>query len=206
MAVTPVTQKDATVVTVTEQLKELTPEERATAAAEALAAEGAAVTARAVRDLSGVRMSLAADAARAWNEQQSKDEAVPEAPAAVQARFTALWREAVTVARGEFAEARSGWQAKIAKAKEDSDAMAEDLGKVEDEREKALKKAADAEKEVTAQRSRADKAEGRAETLAAERDRLIGERDNLLAEVAQLQGRLRSQDGDQDRSRRPAEG
>jgi chromosome segregation ATPase len=142
-------------------------------------------------------MAIASDAARTWNEQQSKDLAVPDAPAAVQARFTALWREAVTVARGEFAEARAGWEAKIAKAKEDSDAMAEDLGKVEDEREKALKKAADAEKEVTAQRSRADKAEGRAETLEGERDRLIKERDNLLAEVAQLRDQLRSRGGDQ---------
>lgn len=199
MAVTPVTGNGDTVVTMSEPVKEQTPEERATAAAEALAAEGIPVTARSVRDRSGVRMALAADAARAWNEQQSKDEAVPEAPEAVQARFRALWREAVIVARGEFAEARTGWEAKIAKAKEDSDAMAEDLGKVEDEREKALRKAADAEKEVTAQRSRADKAEGRAETLAGERDRLIRERDNLLAEVAQLRDQLRSQDGDQDK-------
>lgn len=196
MAVTRVTGNSATIVTVTETPKEQTPEERAAAAAEALAAEGTPVTARSVRDRSGVRMALATEAARAWNEQQSKDEAVPDAPAAVQARFTAVWREAVTLARAEFAEARAGWQAKIAKAKEDSDAMAQDLGKVEDERDKALKKAADAEKEVTAQRSRADKAEGRAETLAGERDRLVGERDGLLSTVAQLRDQLRSQDND----------
>lgn len=134
---------------------------------------------------------------RAWNVQQSKDEDVPEAPAAVQARFVALWREAVTVARAEFAEARAGWEAKTAKAKEDSDAMAEDLGKVEDERGKALTKAPDAEKEVAAQRSRADKAEGKAETIADERDRLVGERDGLLTTVGQLRDQLRSQDRDQ---------
>lgn len=177
---------------------EQSPEERAAAAAESLAAEGIAVTARSVRDRSGVRMALASDAARAWNEQQSQDGTVPEAPPAVQARFSALWREAVTVARAEFAEARAGWEAKIAKAKEDSDAMSEDLGKVEDERDKALKKASDAEKEVTAQRSRADKAEGKAETIAGERDRLIGERDGLLATVAQLRDQLRSQGSGQD--------
>lgn len=199
MAVTGVTGNGVTIVTVSDSLKEQTPEYRATAAAEALAAEGIPVTARSVRDRSGVRMALAADAARAWNEQQSNEQAVPDAPEAVQARFMALWREAVTVARGEFAEARAGWEAKIAKAKEDCDAMAEDLGKVEDERDKALKKAADAEKEVTAQRSRADKAEGREETLAAERDRLIGERDTLLAEVAQLRDELRRQDSGQDK-------
>lgn len=199
MVVTAVTGNSATLVTVTDPNKEQTPEERAAAAAEALAAEGITVTARSVRDRSGVRMAIASDAARAWNEQQSKDEDVPEAPAAVQARFAALWREAVTVARAEFAEARAGWEAKIAKAKEDSDAMAEDLGKVEDERDKALKKASDVEKEVTAQRSRADKAEGRAETLAGERDRLVRERDNLGAEVAQLRDQARSQGADQDK-------
>lgn len=177
-------------------MKEQTPEERAVAAAESLAAEGLTVTARSVRDRSGVRMAIASEAARAWNEQQSKDDDVPEAPAAVQARFAALWREAVTVARAEFAEARAGWEAKIAKAKEDADAMAEDLGKVEDERDKALKAASDAEQEVTTQRSRADKAEGRAETLEGERDRLIGERDGLLTTVAQLRDQLRSQDKD----------
>lgn len=161
-------------------VKEQTPEERATAAAEALAAEGLTITARSVRDRSDVRMAVASDAAHEWNEQESKDEDVPEAPAAVQARFAALWREAVTVARAEFAEARAGRETRIAKAIEDSDAMAEDLGKVEDERDKALRKASDAEKEVTAQRSRADKAEGKAETIAGERDQLIGERDGLL--------------------------
>ncbi|ACL42176.1 conserved hypothetical protein (plasmid) [Pseudarthrobacter chlorophenolicus A6] len=196
MLVTPVTGNGITLVSVSNPVKEQTPEERAVAAAESLAAEGLTVTARSVRDRSGVRMAIASEAARAWNEQQSKDDDVPEAPAAVQARFAALWREAVTVARAEFAEARAGWEAKIAKAKEDADAMAEDLGKVEDERDKALKAASDAEQEVTTQRSRADKAEGRAETLEGERDRLIGERDGLLTTVAQLRDQLRSQDKD----------
>lgn len=198
MSVTLVTGNGVTLVTMSDQTNEPTPEERAAAAAETLSAEGATVTARSVRERSGVRMAIAAEAARTWNEQQSKDDDVPEPPAPVQARLSALWREAVTVARMEFAEARTGWEAKIAKAKEDNDAMAEDLGKVEDERDKALKKASDAEEEVTAQRSRADKAEGRAESLAAERDRVVGERDGLLGDVARLRDQLRVQNGDQD--------
>lgn len=139
-------------------------------------------------------MALAADAARAWNEQQSKEEAVPDAPAAVQARFVALWREAVTLARGEFAEARTGWQAKIAKAEEERDGMSDDLVKVEEERDNALKEAAKANTAVTTQRSRADKAEGRAETLEAERDRVVGERDRLLDDVARLRDQVRDLD------------
>lgn len=198
MSVTSVTGNTVTLVTMSDQRNEPTPEERAIAAAETLSAEGATVTARSVRERSGVRMAIAAEAARTWNEQQSKDDDVPEPPAPVQARLSALWREAVTVARTEFAEARTGWEAKIAKAKEYNDAMAEDLGKVEDERDKALKKASDAEEEVTAQRSRADKAEGRAETLAAERDRIVAERDGLLGDVARLRDQLRLQNGDQD--------
>lgn len=167
-----------------------TPEARAAAAAEALAAEGVAVTARAVRERSGVRMALAAEAARAWNDQQSTEQAIPEAPPAVQARFTALWREAVTFARAEFAEARSGWQEKIAKAEQERNDMADDLGTAEDERDKALKAVAKADETIAAQRSRADKAEGRAEALEAERDRLIGERDGLSRQLTELRDEL----------------
>lgn len=167
-----------------------TPEDRAASAAEALAAEGVAVTARAVRERSGVRMALASEAARAWNEQQSTEQAVPEAPAAVQARFTALWREAVTLARAEFAEAKSGWEARIAKAEQERNDIADDLGTAEDERDKALKAAAKADEATSEQRSRADKAEGKAEALEKERDRLIGERDTLSRQVTELRDHL----------------
>jgi chromosome segregation ATPase len=178
---------------------EQTPEDRAASAAEALAAEGVPVTARAVRERSGVRMALATEAARAWNEQQSTEQAVPEPPAAVQARFDALWREAVTVARADFSEARAGWQAKIAKAEQDRSDMAEDLGNVEDERDQAVKAASEAGKATTAQRSRADKAEGRAEPLTTERDRLIQERDRLSEQVAELRVQLKTADKQQDK-------
>lgn len=166
------------------------PEDRAAAAAETLAAEGVAVTARAVRERSGVRMALASEAARAWNEHQSTEQAIPEAPAAVQARFTALWREAVTLARAEFAEARSGWEARIAKAEQEKNEMADDLGRIEEERDEALDAAAKAEEATSGQRSRADKAEGRAEALEVERDRLIKERDGLSDQLAELRDQL----------------
>jgi chromosome segregation ATPase len=173
-----------------ESQPEQTPEARAAAAAETLAAEGVAVTARAVRERSGVRMALAAEAARAWNDQQSTEQAIPDAPPAIQARFTALWREAVTVARAELAEARTGWQEKIAKAEQERNDMADDLGAAEDERDKALKSVATADGATAEQRSRADKAEGRAEALEAERDRLIRERDGLSRQLAELRDQL----------------
>lgn len=184
-----------------ESQQEQTPEDRAAAAAEILAAEGVPVTARAVRERSGVRMSLAAEAARAWNDQQSTEQAVPEAPPAVQARFTALWREAVAFARAEFAEARAGWQEKISKAEQERNDMADDLGKAEDDRDKALKAVTKAEGATATERSRADKAEGRAEALEAERDRLLGERDGLSSQLTELRNQLAASKAQETKAR-----
>lgn len=177
------------------------PEQRAADAAEALAAEGAPVTARAVRERSGVRMTQAAEAARAWNEREAQAEAVPEPPAPVEARFAAIWREAVLAARGEFAEARVGWQSKLEQAEAEREALAKELEQAEAERDRAQEEAgarleaaqqeaaatrehaeraaAAAAEELAAQRSRADKAESRAEAVEGERDRLLAERDEL---------------------------
>lgn len=188
-----------------------TPEQRAMEAAEVLAAEGAPVTARAVRERSGVRMTVAADAARAWNEREAQAEAVPEPPAAVEARFAALWREAVAVARSEFAEARTGWQAKVEQVEAERGALAEEVEHVEAERDQARAEAAAIRDQVAAerdqaaadaasvsealaeQRSRADKSEARAEAVEGERDRLVSERDRLLAERDELRDAIRKQ-------------
>lgn len=183
-------------------MSEQTAEQRAAAAAEQLAAEGSTVTARAVRERSGVRMTVATEAARAWNEQEAQAEAVPEVPAAVESRLTAIWREAVTVARQEFAEARTGWRTRVEQAEAERDALAGAVAQVEAERDEAHRAlsqlrdaaasaAAAAAADLTSQRSRADKAEARAEAVEAERDRLIAERDRLLAERDDLRDQIR---------------
>lgn len=182
-----------------------TPDQRAAEAAEGLAAEGVAVTARAVRERSGVRMTVAAEAARVWNERETEALAVPEPSPAVAARFAALWREAVTAARAEFAEARTGWQDRIGQVEAERDALAADVEQVETERDEARQDAAAvreqaavasaaAAEELIGQRSRADKAEARAEAVESERDRLIVERDGLLAERDKLRDAIRNTD------------
>ncbi|MCZ2403524.1 DNA-binding protein [Paenarthrobacter sp. Z7-10] len=201
-----------------------TPEERAAEAAEALSAGGAAVTARAVRQRSGVRMIVAAEAARSWNERETQAEAVPEPPAAVEARFVALWREAVAVARGEFVEARTGWQTKMEQAHAERDAATEDVERAEGERDalaerledarlmhanayEALTTARDeARAETAAAREQAAVAEARSgEAVSEQRSRadkaearaeaVAGERDRLLAERDELRDMNRKQKG-----------
>jgi len=185
-------------------MSEQTPEQRAAEAAEQLGAEGTPVTARAVRERSGVRMTVAAEAARVWNEREAQAETVPDAPPAVQARFVALWREAVTVAREEFAEARAGWRTRIEQVEGERQALAEEVAQIEAERDTvrgeltaahhaATAAAAAAAHDLLEVRSRADRAEARADTVEAERDRLIIERDRLLTERDALRDQIRQQ-------------
>ncbi|SDL34339.1 replication region DNA-binding N-term [Nocardioides sp. YR527] len=174
-----------------------TPEVKAAGAAEALAAEGVAVTARAVRERSGVRMAIAADAARSWNEREAEQREAPAIPEAVQARFDALWREAFTAARKEFDEAVAGWKAKLQRADEERDQLTVAVEEAEKEceridtaaqaaAEQSAKDLADAQAKAAAdlkeqaslladERSRADKAEGALAAISAERDRLLNE-------------------------------
>ncbi|MCZ2404715.1 DNA-binding protein [Paenarthrobacter sp. Z7-10] len=201
-----------------------TPEQRAGEAAEALAAGGTAVTARAVRERSGVRMSVAVEVARTWNDREAQAEAVPAPPAAVEARFVALWREAVAVARGEFVEARTGWQATVERAQAERDAAVEDVERAEAERDALAERLEDAGRlhasayealttardearaETVAAREQAASAETRSrEALAEQRSRadkaearaeaVAGERDRLLAERDGLRDANRRQKG-----------
>jgi len=201
-----------------------TPEQRAEDAAEALAASGTAVTARAVRERSGVRMTVAAEAARTWNEREAQAEAVPEPPAAVEARFLALWREAISVARGEFVESRTGWQVKVEQANAERDAAAEEVERAEAERDTLKERLEDATRmhasayealtaarddaraETIAAREQAAANEAKiGEALAEQRSRadraearaeaVAGERDRLLAERDELRNTNRNQKG-----------
>lgn len=163
---------------------------RAVEAAEALAAEGQAVTNRAVRDRAGVGMAVAAEAAKAWNEAAAATAAAPETPDAVRARVDGIWREAYRLAHDEFAAERAVLSKKLAAAEEDRDALTSDLTDAEArldalqvELDAARSEAAQATAEASAshaeqlavERSRADKATGGLEAVTAERDRLLGE-------------------------------
>ena len=89
------------------------PRAAALAAAEDLAAKGAAVTARSVRASAGVQMAVAAEVAREWKARETAVAAVPPVPEVVAARLAGVWAEAVQAARAEHEQAVEGWRAQI---------------------------------------------------------------------------------------------
>lgn len=122
-------------------MAEQTPREKADAAAEALAAEGLDVTARAVRERAGVRMTVAVEAAREWGQQQTAAVTAPDVPDVVATRFEAIWREAWQAARAEFDAERAGLAAKVAAAAEERDRLVNDIEHLEAERDQAAQQA-----------------------------------------------------------------
>ncbi len=177
---------------------ETTNAQRANAAAEAIAAEGETVTARAVRTRAGVSMKIATDAAREWNNVAAQTAEVPDLPDVVLTRFQAAWREAVVLARAELAEQRVGWEQRVRDAENDRDVLETDLAAVEEQQDteraaRAAMAAAHAEQleeledQLSTLRTRADRAEARVEAVEAERDRLILERDAAIEEARSLE-------------------
>lgn len=188
---------------------EVTPAQRAEAAAEELAAEGLGVTAAAVRERSGVRMATASNVAKAWKERekQSKDQPAEPVPdwllARFQASIQAAWHEARTLSHTEFGDARAGWEAKLAAAEREVlklTAAVEDVERecerIEIEARAGSERAAEelaaahaqaAEQaeahaaQLAAERSRADRAEGALEAVTAERDRLLAQLETVRA-------------------------
>lgn len=119
-------------------------EEKATRAAEDLAAEGLTVTAAAVRERSGVRMATAAAAAKAWKERvdQGENDVAEPVPEKLQERFSAslkmMWREARAQSRVEFDEARTGWETKLAVADSEVAKLTAVVEELETEHETAV--------------------------------------------------------------------
>ena len=109
--------------------------ERARVAAEQLAAAGQAVTARAVRQASGVKMAV--DVARQWNEARGQEVEAPPVPEAVLLRIEGVWREAYSLAQDEFEAERTGWAAKIATAARELGEVTADLDDMEEKARKA---------------------------------------------------------------------
>ena len=185
----------------TEDAKIVTTEEKATRAAEELAAEGLSVTAAAVRERSGVRMATAATAAKAWKEREKKVDgtSAEPVPEQLQARFLAAfagaWHEARALSRAEFDEARAGWDAKLSASESEVTKLTAVVDELEQECERieteargaaqlaseeiavagtlAAEKANEHASQLAAERSRADRAEGALAAVTEERDRLL---------------------------------
>ena len=168
---------------------EQTPIQRAEAAAEALAAAGEAVTGRSVRAAAGVKMTVAVDAARAWNEREAREGQIPDMPPAAVARATGMWREAYTLARDLFVAERTGWEGRIEALEQDAAQLTADLDDMETQRDAAQAMADAATQQADALRSRLTRSEAQLEDRQAEADR-------LREEVRELRARL-----DQERTR-----
>lgn len=164
------------------------PERRAAEAAEALAAEGLSVTSRAVRARASVSMAVATEAATTWNEREAAQVHIPEMPESVTLRFGGIWRAAYSAARDLFAAERETLTGRLRVADEENRSLTGDLtvsdrrvAEVEAELERVR---ADAEQaaaaaaaahaaELSAERSRGDRAEGALDAVTKERDRLL---------------------------------
>lgn len=157
----------------------LSAEEKAARAAEELAAKKKAVTARSVRDLAGVSMAAATEAARVWNERAAELENVPDIPEDVLARVDGIWRAAYVAAREEFDELRAGWLSRYETSQQDVDALTKSVAELEEqlarEQEEAHQTQRAATKELTEAQTRAARAEGALEAVTSERDRLLAE-------------------------------
>lgn len=115
-----------------------TPEDRAEATARDLADRGKAVTARAVREAAGVRMTVAAAAAKAWREataEQSEVE-VPDVPEDVSARMAAVWADAYRAAVATITPERDRLAAEVDELRAEVEALTATVSEVEDERDR----------------------------------------------------------------------
>lgn len=142
------------------------PQERAEAAAEALAADGKAVTVRAVREISGVSTNVAADAAKNWNAQHAAALAELPVPEAVNRRFKGMWNDAVEAVRAEHQAERDGWAANISVLEGERDAATQDTIKVEERLDQAEARIAELEEAV--KRAEAEAAQAHARVTEAE--------------------------------------
>lgn len=169
-----------------------TPEERAEAAARDLADRGLAVTARAVREAAGVRMTVAAETARAWREATAEraEVEVPEVPEDVRGRVTAIWADAYRAAHAALSPERDQLAAEVEQLRGEVDALTTAVAEVEAERDTQTERVATMETERAAvvaardeEAARAARAEDRAAAAEGERDRLAAQVDALIERI-----------------------
>lgn len=132
------------------QLDAQTPEDRAEEAARDLADRGKVVTARAVREAAGVRMAVAAAAARAWREATTDrtEVEVPEVPADVAGRLSAIWADAYRAAVAEVTPERDRFAAEVEELRAEVEALTTTVTEVEAERDEALQRRDTAQTEL----------------------------------------------------------
>ena len=177
---------------------EQTPTQRAEAAAEELAADGQAVTARAVRAASGVRMAVAAEAARAWNERVDQEGQVPDMPAAFGVRAEAMWRATYALARDEFAAERSGWEGRVVLAEQEAGQLRADVDEMEVQLAAAQEAAAQVSKQADELRRDLARVEGESSARKAEAEQ-------FRVEVREVRAQLDNERTRADRAEARAE-
>lgn len=177
-------------------VEQQTPEARAEAVARELADTGRAVTARAVREGAGVRMTVAASVAKAWNEATAEADTVPvpEVPTDVHGRFEAIWADAYRSAWDAVSPERDRLQAEVEQLTKDAEAYRADLHEAEqteqslrDELDQANQRATEAvaQARTAVEQAQHETAEirGRADQLATENERLTKFIDEQLAKL-----------------------
>lgn len=169
-----------------------TPEDRAEAAARELADTGRAVTARAVREAAGVRMTVASAVAKAWNEAAATDEAVevPSTPEDVTARAAAIWAEAYRAAVAMVSPQRDALADQVSTLTGEVEALTATVEEVEAERDQldervaeSLVRLAEVNKTEAEAVARAERAEERTSAAEAERDRALEQVAALIAKI-----------------------
>lgn len=185
-----------------QQESTFTPEDRAEAAARDLADRGLSVTARAVRDAAGVRMAVAADAARAWREAAAEraEVEVPEVPEDVRGRLAAIWADSYRAAHAVVSPERDQLAAEVEELRGEVDALTTAVAEVEGERDAREGEAKTARDSVEKGESLLKEATREAREAEARAAAAEGERDRLTAQVAALIERIPSVDVKEERS------
>lgn len=173
-----------------------TPEDRAEATARDLADRGKAVTARAVREAAGVRMAVAAAAARAWREATAEDSEieVPEVPADVSARLSAVWADAYRAAVATVTPERDRLAAEAEELRTEVEALTATVSEVEDERDQAAQRRDTAQKEQQAAEERLREATQTVSSREATITELREQNRNLTSQLDALIARIPATD------------
>lgn len=167
-----------------EQLDAQTPEDRAEVAARDLADRDQAVTARAVREAAGVRMAVAAAAARAWREAtaEASDVEVPEVPGDVTARLAAVWADAYRAAVAAVTPERDQLASEVEELRGEVEALTATVSEVEDE-----------QATTAGQRDAAQQAQQAGEEQLREVTQTLSSRDATIAELREHNRSLTAQ-------------
>lgn len=175
--------------------EQLGPEERAEAAARDLTDRGLPVTARAVREVAGVRMTVAASLAKAWREatDDSLNLSIPEVPPDVTARLAAIWADAYRAAVTSISPERDRLAAEVLELRQEIEALTAEIATAEDERDAAQSaeseantRAEVAERAAKEHQNTAEIARASAREVEAERDRLTERIDSLISRIPEV--------------------